>query len=57
MFTDYWKYDWVLPVHHYEGLNSLLATLADKVIAPAEEKMKDLAEKRRRFETELVKPR
>jgi uncharacterized protein YjbI with pentapeptide repeats len=57
MFKDYWKYDWVLPVHRYEGLPSLLGTLAEKVIAPAETKMNDLAEKRRRFEAELVKPR
>ena len=56
MFKDYWKYDWVLPVHRYEGLTSLLGTLADKVIAPAETKMNVLAEKRRRFEAELMQP-
>ena len=22
MFKDYWKYDWVLPVHRYEGLDA-----------------------------------
>jgi uncharacterized protein YjbI with pentapeptide repeats len=57
MFKDYWKYDWVLPVHRYDGLNSLLATLADKVIVPAETMTNALAEKRRWFETELVRPR
>ena len=57
MFKDYWKYEWVLPVHRYDGLNSLLATLADKVIAPAETKTNELAEKRRLFEAELTKPR
>jgi hypothetical protein len=57
MFKDYWKYDWVLPVHRYESLTSLLGTLADRVIAPAETKMNDLAEKRRRFEAELIRPR
>jgi Pentapeptide repeats (8 copies) len=57
MFKDYWKYDWVLPVLRYDGLKSLLATLAERVIAPAEKKMNDLADKRRRFEAELVKPR
>jgi uncharacterized protein YjbI with pentapeptide repeats len=57
MFKDYWKYEWVLPVHRYDGLNSLLATLADKVIAPAEAKTNELAEKRRLFEAELTKPR
>jgi hypothetical protein len=57
MFKDYWKYDWVLPVHRYDGLNSLLATLADKVIVPAETMTNALAEKRRRFEAELIQPR
>jgi hypothetical protein len=36
MFKDYWKYDWVLPVYRYEGLEPFLATLAEKVIGPAE---------------------
>jgi uncharacterized protein YjbI with pentapeptide repeats len=57
MFKDYWKYDWVLPVHRYEGLPSLRGTLAEKVIGPAETKMNDLADKRRRFEAELIQPR
>jgi hypothetical protein len=38
MFKDYWKYDWVLPVHQYEDLPSLLETLAEKVIAPPNRK-------------------
>jgi hypothetical protein len=33
MFKDYWKYEWVLPVCRYEGLDPLLATLAEQVIA------------------------
>ena len=57
MFTDYWKYDWVLPVHRCDGLGTLLRTLADKVIVPAETMMNTLAEKRRRFEAELIRPR
>jgi hypothetical protein len=56
MFKDYWKYDWVLPVYRYEGLAPLLAMLAEKVIAPAEEKMKALQERRRMIEAELMKP-
>jgi hypothetical protein len=56
MFKDYWKYDWVLPIHRYDGLDALLATLPEKVIAPAETKMNDLADKRRRFEAELIRP-
>jgi hypothetical protein len=55
MFRDYRMYDWVLPVHRYEGLDPLLATLAEKVIAPAEEKVKDL--RRRMIEAEMTKPR
>jgi hypothetical protein len=56
MFKDYWKYEWVLPIHFYEGLEPLLATLADKVIAPAEGKVKALQERRRMIEAELTKP-
>ena len=56
MFKDYWKYDWVLPVYRYEGLDPLLATLAEKVIAPAEGKVVALQERRRMIEAELTKP-
>jgi len=47
MFRDYWKYNWVLEVHRYTNLNDLLASLKERVIAPAEMKIKEL-EKRRR---------
>jgi len=57
MFKDYWKYEWVLPVYRYEGLEPLLATLAENVIAPAEEKAKALQDRRRVFEAELTKAR
>jgi uncharacterized protein YjbI with pentapeptide repeats len=57
MLKDYWKYEWVLPVYRYEGLEPLLATLAEKVIAPAEAKVNALQEKRRMIEAELTKPR
>ena len=57
MFRDYWKYDWVLPIYRYEGIEPLLATLADKVIAPAEGKVKALQERRRMVEAELTKPK
>jgi hypothetical protein len=56
MFKDYWKYEWVLPVHRYEGLEPLLASMAEKVIGPAEAKVAALAERRRAFEAELTKP-
>jgi hypothetical protein len=57
MFKDYWKHDWVLPPYRYEGLELLLAALAEKVIAPAEAKVKFLGEKRRAIEVELTAPR
>ena len=56
MLKDYWKYDWVLPVYRYEALEPLLATLAEKVIAPAEGKVKALQDRRRMIEAELTKP-
>jgi hypothetical protein len=52
MFEDYWKYDWVLPVYRYEGLEPLLATLAEAVITPAEAKVREL--RRRMIEAELT---
>jgi hypothetical protein len=56
MFKDYWKYDWVLPVYRYEALEPLLVTLAERVIAPAEAKVRALEERRRMIEAELTKP-
>src|SRR5215510_6916822 len=57
MFKNYWKYDWVLPVYRYEGIEPLLDALAEKVIVPAEEKVKALQERRRMIEAELTTPR
>ena len=56
MFKDFEDYPWVLPVYQYKKPEQLLATLADKVIAPAEGKAKALQERRRVFEAELTKP-
>jgi hypothetical protein len=56
MFKDYWKYDWVLPPHRYEGLDALLTSIVENVIAPAEGKVKALEERRRMIEAELTKP-
>jgi Pentapeptide repeats (8 copies) len=57
MFQDYWKYDWVLPIQRYENVTSLIGTGATKFIEAAESKMNELADKRRRFEAELIRPR
>jgi hypothetical protein len=45
MFKDFEGYPWVLPVYQYKKPKQLLATLAEKVIAPAESKAKALAER------------
>jgi hypothetical protein len=58
MFKDFDPQDfhWVLPVYQYKEPEQLLATLAEKVIAPAEGKVKALQERRRMIEAELTKP-
>jgi len=58
MFKDFDPQDfhWVLPVYHYKERKQLLAALAEKVIAPAENKVKALQERRRVIEAELTKP-
>lgn len=55
MFTDYWKYPWVLTVHRYESLEGLLSSLREKVIVPAEAKARELEERRRAMEAELMR--
>ena len=59
MFKDFDPQDfhWVLPVYRYKDLKQLLATLAERVITPAEEKVRALQERRRMIEAELTKPR
>ena len=46
MFQDYWKYQWVLEVYCYNGIEELLASLKEYVIEPAERKAKELAKLR-----------
>lgn len=46
MFSDYWKYEWVLDVHRYETTESLIESLAENVIGPAEAKARELDERR-----------
>src|SRR5262249_24690807 len=57
MFKDFDPQDfhWVLPVSRYKEPKQLLAALAENVIAPAEEKVKALEERRRVIEAELTK--
>jgi hypothetical protein len=42
MFKDYWKYQWVLEVYRYNGLEELLTSLKKHVIEPAERKAREL---------------
>ncbi len=42
------RYSWVLPVYRYKDQESLLASMQDKVIAPAEKKIQMLEKKKRR---------
>jgi hypothetical protein len=42
MFDFHRKYDWFLPVHHYDKPEQLLADLRDRVIGPAEAKALEL---------------
>src|SRR5262249_47369427 len=58
MFKDFDPQDfhWVLPVYEYKEPEQLLATLAERVIAPAEGKVKALEERRRIVEAQLTKP-
>jgi len=42
MFEHYKRYPWVLPEYRYENQATLLASLHESVIAPAEEKAKEL---------------
>ena len=42
MFEHYERYPWVLKIHRYNDLADLLNSLVEKVIAPAEEKAKEL---------------
>jgi hypothetical protein len=54
---DLRDFHWVLPVYRYRKPEQLLSTLAEKVIAPAEGKVKALQERRRMIEAELTKPK
>jgi hypothetical protein len=55
MFKDFdpQDFNWVLPVYQYKEPEQLLATLTEKVIAPAEGKVKALEERRRIIEAEI----
>ena len=41
-----WRHDWVLPTHHYDTPEQLIADLNERVIRPAENKVLDLQARR-----------
>jgi len=47
MFKDYWKYPWVLDVHRYKNTGALISSFEGNVIRPAENKAKELEDRRR----------
>ncbi len=44
MFQDLRKHTWLFPIFHYENQASLIASLKDKIIDPANKKAQELAE-------------
>jgi hypothetical protein len=46
MFSDYWKYDWVLDVVEYRSAAGLRRSFRTRVIGPAERAAQDLLERR-----------
>jgi hypothetical protein len=48
MFSDYWKYDWVLDIVEYRSTRGLLAALDRRVIQPATEAAETLSVRRAR---------
>jgi len=43
MFRDLQRdYHWVLPIHHYDSQEQLIADLSERVIRPAEAKVQEL---------------
>ncbi len=50
MFRDLQqRYHWVLPTYRYQDIPSLLASLKERIIDPAEQKAKELEERKRRI--------
>ena len=45
MFEHFTRFPWVLPIYHYRDEKSLLQSLGEKVIIPAEQKAKELAKR------------
>jgi uncharacterized protein YjbI with pentapeptide repeats len=55
MFKDFTDYPWVLSPYRYDNLEGLLASLEEKIIAPAEAKATEIEERRRAIEEQMNK--
>jgi uncharacterized protein YjbI with pentapeptide repeats len=55
MFRDFLDFTWVLPLYRYENLDTLLESLEEKVIAPAEAKATEIQRRRAALEEEMNK--
>jgi hypothetical protein len=54
MFKDFLDYPWVLVPYRYDNLENLLASLEEKVIAPAETKAQEIEERRKALEKRMA---
>lgn len=55
MVSDLLVYPWVLGIHHYDDVTSLVTCLPQRIIDPAEARMRELEEKRRVLEQTMFK--
>lgn len=55
LFKDFLDYDWVLLPHRYDSLDDLLASLEEKVIAPAIAKAEEITARRKAIEEAMRK--
>jgi Pentapeptide repeats (8 copies) len=55
MFGDFFDYPTVLTPHRYDRIEELVASLDEKVIAPAVNRAKEIEEKRKALEREIIK--
>jgi uncharacterized protein YjbI with pentapeptide repeats len=55
MFESFKDYPWVLDIQRYRDLDDLLASISERVIVPAEAKVKEIEDRRKQIEKELEK--
>jgi hypothetical protein len=45
MFRDFKRYPWVLPIYRYKDIHEVVASLSEKIISPAEAKIRQQRQK------------